>query len=295
MKFKFDKKKKYLAMLAPSFVVDFNYPEVISQLRELGFDKVVELTFGAKMVNRCYHEKLKNSKELVIASVCPGIVESVRERFPEYVRNLIKVDSPMIAMAKICRKTYPNHKIVFISPCNFKKTEARKSKYIDFVIDYKELAVLLQVHKVRGKKKDCFDKFYNEYTRIYPIAGGLSKTAHLLGVLNKKEARVIDGILDVEKFLKKPNKKIRFLDATFCKGGCIGGQCVSSKLSLAGRKKKVLDYLKLALNEEIPRGKRGKINRAKGICFEIKTRASKTSIFDSHQKPKVSEIFDPIK
>src|SRR3989344_4316731 len=130
-----DKNRRYLAMLAPSFVVGFSYPWIISALRELGFDKVVELTFGAKMVNRCYHEKLKNSKGLVIASVCPGIVETIKVKFPKYAQNLIRVDSPMIAMAKICRKTYPTHKIVFISPCNFKKIEAGKSKYVDFVID----------------------------------------------------------------------------------------------------------------------------------------------------------------
>jgi len=267
---KFPLKEKCVVMLAPSFVVDFSYPEIISQLKQLGFDNVVELTFGAKMVNREYHKKLENSKGLVISSVCPGIVETIKSKFPQYKKNLILVDSPMIAMAKVCRKFYPKHKIVFISPCNFKKAEAKNSGIVDYVIDYKQLKEILKSNKIisrENKNLHFFDKFYNDYTKIYPLAGGLSKTAHLKGVLKKDEIKVIDGILDVEKFLEKPDKKIKFLDCNFCKGGCIGGPCVNSKDSLKKRKKKVLKYFALAEKEEIPKFRKGLVAEAKGISF----------------------------
>lgn len=268
----FPLKGKYVAMLAPSFVVDFSYPQIIFQLKELGFDKVVELTFGAKMINRDYHKKLKNSKGLVISSVCPGIVEVIKEKFPKYENNLISVDSPMVAMAKICKKTYPNHKIVFISPCNYKKVEAKQSKIIDFVIDYKELKDIFTKRNIFEKKfvkkKILFDKFYNDYTKIYPLSGGLSKTANLDNVLKCDETKIIDGIGEVIKFLNKPDKKIKFLDVTFCKGGCIGGPCVNSKLPIPLRKRKVLNYMKKSLNEDIPENKKGLIEKAKGISFK---------------------------
>ena len=270
---KFPLKGKYVAMLAPSFVVDFSYPQIISQLKNLGFDKVVELTFGAKMINRNYHKQLGKTKELVIASVCPGIVETIKTKFPKYKKNLIRVDSPMIAMAKICRKTYPQHKIVFISPCNFKKIEAQNSKYIDYVIDYKELNEILRNFKgklIEGNNKASFlfDKFYNDYTKIYPLSGGLSKTAHVKGILKKDETKTIDGIDEIIKFLNNPDKKIKFLDVTFCKGGCIGGPCIISKLPLNLRKKKVLDYMKVAEKEEIPKERKGIIKEARGVSFK---------------------------
>ncbi len=267
LKFPLSKKEKYVAMLAPSFVVDFSYPKIIHQLRELGFDKIVELTFGAKMINRDYHKKLKKSKELVIASVCPGVVETIKNKFPRYKKNLIKVDSPMIATAKICKKIYPNYKIVFISPCDYKKTEAQKTNYIDYVVDYGRLKKLLKKIKIKKKGKILFDKFYNDYTKIYPVAGGLSKTANLKGSLKENEVMIIDGINDVIKFLKKPKKGIRFLDATFCKGSCVGGPCINSKLPIKLRKKKILNYLKKAKQEDIPDTRKGIIKRAKGISF----------------------------
>jgi iron only hydrogenase large subunit-like protein len=265
---KFPLKGKYLVMLAPSFVVDFSYPYILTRLKKLGFDKIVELTFGAKMVNREYHKKLKDSKNLIISSVCPGIVDVINKKFPKFKKNLMKVDSPMIAMGKICKKFYPKHKVVFISPCYYKKIEAENSLYVDYVIDYKELKDLFREYKVPLlKNKMSFDRFYNDYTKIYPLAGGLSKTANLNGILKKREIKIIDGIKKVMNFLKKPDKKVKFLDVNFCEGGCVGGPCIDSKLSLSKKREKVLGYFKKAKKEDIPEVKKGLIERAKGLRF----------------------------
>lgn len=259
------RREKLVVMLAPSFVVEFEYPKLINQLKERGFDKIVEVTFGAKMINREYHKTLKTSKNLIISSVCPGIVEVINNKFPEYKKNLAEIDSPMTAMAKICKKTYPKHKVVFISPCNFKKIEAEKSKNINFIVNYQELKSLLK--RKNSNRKSSFDKFYNDYTKIYPVSGGLSKTAHLKGILKKKEFKSIDGVKNFQQFLNHPDKKIKFLDVTFCKGGCIGGPCISPKLSLKDRKKRILKYLDIAKHENIPKFEEGLVKRAEGISF----------------------------
>jgi iron only hydrogenase large subunit-like protein len=266
------KKQKSVAMLAPSFIAQFDYPKIILQLRALGFDKVVEITFGAKMINRDYHKILKKSKKMMIASVCPGIVETLKSN-PQYKNNLIKVDSPMIAMAKIIRKTYSKHKIVFFAPCNFKKTEAENFKIkgkrvIDEVLGFNELEELLSKNKAKLENhKPCFDKFYNDYTKIYPLSGGLSKTAHIKDILKPEEAKVIDGIVKVNKFLKNPDKNIKFLDVTFCEGGCLGGPCISKKYTLDERKNRLKRYMAESKKEKIPQGKKGLLCNASGIKF----------------------------
>ena len=275
----FPLKGKYLIMLAPSFVIDFDYPEIIYQLKKLGFSKIVELTFGAKIVNHEYHLFLNKNKELAISSVCPGVVETILSKIPKYKKNLIPVVSPMIAMAKICKKNYPDYKIVFLSPCNFKKIEAKQLGVVDFCVDYREMKRILEEQKMDDikLKKDYsknwkFDSFYNEYTKVYPIAGGLFKTAHLRGILAKEEAKVIAGISNVLKFLEneKNLKKIKFLDVNFCKGGCVGGPRIFSKLPLDKRKEKVIAYLKLAESKKIPKYEKGIMNRARGIDFQRK-------------------------
>jgi iron only hydrogenase large subunit-like protein len=262
-------KTKMIALVAPSFVSTFDYPQFIHQLRDLGFDKVAELTFGAKMINREYHKILMKSKKLVISTTCPGITNTIKGRYPQYVKNLIKVDSPMIATAKICKKIYPGYKTCFISPCDLKKIEAENSKYVDYVIDYEQLENLFLKNKIKANKNHIhFNKFYNDYTKIYPLSGGLSKTAHLKGVLKKGEEKTIDGIEDVMKFLDDPEPNVKFLDVTFCKGGCMGGNHVA-KIPLSEKRKKLMHYMEIAREEDIPKGREGLIEKAKGISFKL--------------------------
>lgn len=266
-----NKKLELIALVAPSFACEFEYPSFIAQLKKLGFDKIVELTFGAKLVNHEYHKILedpKNKEKLWIASVCPATVDFVKAKYPDYTKNLMPVDSPMIAMAKVCKKFYPEHKTVFISPCHAKKLEADKSKYVDYVIDYQQLKTLFEKYKI--EKRPCceiWDRFYNDYTKIYPLSGGLSKTAHVRGVLHKDLSIILDGVNALDKFLKNPDKKIRFIDTSFCVGGCIGGPCISKNISIANKKKKILQYLEIAKHEKIPTQKKGLLEKAKGIDF----------------------------
>ena len=263
-----NKNIKLLAMVAPSFVVNFDYPCFVEQLKELGFDKATELTFGAKMINRDYHKALKKSKSLVIASPCPGIVTTIKNKYPQYVKNLINTDSPLVAIAKICRKHFPKHKLVFISPCDFKKVECNNSIYIDYVIDYDQIRELFKKYKIKPKKCNVlFDKFYNDYTKIYPLSGGLGKTAHVKGILKKEEVLVLDGIKNVMKFLDNPDPKIKFLDILFCEGGCIGGPHTNKKNTIKQKTKKVIEYLEKAKDEDIPEDRKGIIKKASGIKF----------------------------
>lgn len=269
----FENKSLLLAMVAPSFVVDFSYPDIICRLKKLGFDKVVELTFGAKMINREYHKILKKSKGFWIASPCPGITETIRAKMPKYKDNLVPVDSPMIAMGKICEKNFPQHKIVFISPCNFKKIEVEKSKHVDYVITYNELKDLFKKYKIKKSffsKKMNFDSFYNDYTKIFPLSGGLAKTAHVKKVLKDDEFVVIDGINNVLNFLKNPKENVRFVDCLFCEGGCIGGPCTTQDISIDKKKKMVFKYLKKSKKEDIPEDRKGLIANARGLNFSNK-------------------------
>jgi iron only hydrogenase large subunit-like protein len=275
------KKEKCIALLAPSFVVNFSYPHIIKQLKDLGFDKVVELTFGAKMLNRDYYKDLKNNKALgkkakmLIASPCPGIVNTIKNNYPKLSKNLIQVDSPLSAMGKICKQQFPKHKLIFISPCDFKKQECEESPYVDFVIDFKQLQELFTKYKIKKrhflkKCNMCFDKFYNDYTKIYPLSGGLAQTSHVKKILKKDQVEIIDGIGNVMNFLKKPKKETQFLDCLFCDGGCIGGPHTNQKLSINKKKKKVMKYLARARKLNIPEDRKGLVKIAKGISFRRK-------------------------
>jgi iron only hydrogenase large subunit-like protein len=269
-------KIKKVAMIAPSFLTDFTYPSIVNQLKALGFNEVVEVTFGAKIVNREYHKILQENGKLCISSTCPGVAESIKNN-PEltyFKENIAPVDSPMVAMGKVCRKLYPKYKIFFISPCHMKKTEANNSPCVDYVLDYQQLKIFLE-HKNIPENNSCitFDKLYNDYTKIYPLSGGLTKTSRIRKILKRKEYKICDGWPKVQKLLlkiknnPKKYKNIKFLDVTFCPGGCIGGPCTNRNLSTRKKYKLVKKYMKNSLREKIPKKKKGLFSRIKGMKF----------------------------
>ena len=116
-------------LLAPSFAAVFDYEYLVKDLRSINVSKIMEVTFGAKIVNEEYHrllshEDLKNT--FWISSTCPTVVSIIKHKFPDYVKHLMPVISPMHAMGKIAKKNYPNHKIIFIAPCIAKRIEAEE-------------------------------------------------------------------------------------------------------------------------------------------------------------------------
>jgi iron only hydrogenase large subunit-like protein len=260
--------EKMVCMLAPSFVADFEYPQMAYRLRKLGFDQVVELTFGAKMTNLAYYSILKEEQDRTwIASPCPTLVSFVRNQYPELVRNLVPVHSPMGCMSLICEKLLPNHKQVFVGPCVTKKTEAEELGIIKSALTFKEINSLFEEYEIpkeikEGKYCKTFDKFYNDYTKIYPLSGGLSGTLHHKHILKKSEILVVDGITNIDKILSKFKDgkygKYKFLDMLTCEGGCIGGPGMLGMYPLKKRKGRILKYRDFARRYEKDLGRRGK-------------------------------------
>lgn len=272
------KNHQVVAMVAPSFVIDFNYKKFADKLRSIGFDKVTELTFGAREVNLFYKDYLKkHPNKLWISTACPAVVDLVLKKFPHLVDNLIPGVSPMVAMSRIVHKEYPKHKIVFIGPCIYKKKEADKFSDVHAALTYKEIPELFKLCKKNNlcrkveKKNYFFDQFYDDVTKIYPISGGLAKSMHVKEVLKPDEVIVCDGacaIKMLEKFNEHPGK-MKFMDILFCKGGCVGGPGVITRKPLILRKKKVMDYLKFARKHKTGE-KAGLDKYLKGIDFKIK-------------------------
>ncbi|MCX6800906.1 MAG: hypothetical protein NTZ73_01845 [Candidatus Diapherotrites archaeon] len=268
-----NEKQKVCLMAAPSFVVDFDYLSFVPLMKGLGFDRITELTFGAKIVNEHYHKYIKENKgkkgyEKFISSVCPTSVEMVKNRHPELKKFLLPFDSPVISMAKILHKEYPKHKIVFLAPCSAKKIEAKNGRLISAALTFREMKGIIEKEKPKKSgRSHLFDRFYNDYTKIYPLSGGLGKTLHSKDILKEGETVSRDGCADLLKLFETHSDKI-FYDILFCKGGCIGGNGVASKLPLFLRKKKVLDYKKFADREKIPEKMVGLNRYTKGLSFE---------------------------
>lgn len=272
-------KEKIVVLLAPSFPVDFAYPQIILDLKKIGVKKVVELTYAAKLINMEYERIIKEDpSKRYICPNCPTIVKMIEFKYPELKEYIIDVASPMVIMDRFVKEQYgPEIKTLFVGPCIAKKMEA-KEYGIDYAITFKELQEILNYH-TENNIPDCeftftvtedgtpdFDKFYNDYTKVYPLAWGVADSLHLKGFLTKDQMLVVDGPANLaagfEEF--KNNENIKFLDILACEWWCIGGPWMMSKEPIEARKQKVLDYKDYCKKDKIW-SKLGKFEHSEGL------------------------------
>lgn len=244
------KKTKMVAMLAPAYLIDFEYPQIAGKLKRLGFQYVVEVAAGALGTNAdlvCLMKK--NPPERYITSPCPTIVRLIRQQYPRLVKYLAPVASPMIQSAKLVIKKYPNYQPVFIGPCLLKKKEASEDypQLNLIVLTFQELQKVFEILKIADDSADSQARFdiVGEPTRLYPISGGFAQSSHVNGLLSRDEYQVISGFKQVNEALNgfEKNQSIKLLDILFCDGGCISGPgIINHSLSLSERRQKVIDH-----------------------------------------------------
>lgn len=244
-----DLREKIVAMLAPSFPVVFNYPEIVGMLKRLGFKYVVEVARGAEETNKQLLALMKlHPDRKYITNPCPTIVRLIRNKYHYLVRYLSPIDSPMIATAKIVAKDYPKYKKVFIGPCLAKKLEAKEDyPELDIlVLTYKELQDVFKYKNISPEKKDVSAHFdlIGQETRLYPVSGGLSQSSAIIKKFTDPEYDVISGPELSKKALDEfiANYDLKILDILNCDGGCINGPGIVSSDSLDRRRQKVINY-----------------------------------------------------
>ena len=238
------------AMLAPSFPIVFNPETITGQLKRAGFQKVVEVSLGAKHTNKMVINTLKKDEtSRYITSPCPNIVRMIRTRFPEATKYLTTfIDSPMTATAREVADNFPNMRPVFIGPCLVKKLEAAEDcpELNILSVTYKDLQQLFTDLKITEKETDknfSFD-LTGDFTRLYPVSGGLTQSSGARDILSEDDIEVVSGGKNfenaIERFLKSDH--LRLLDILFCEGGCISGPGIDSPLTLEERRKKITNY-----------------------------------------------------
>jgi len=239
-----------VAMLAPSFPIDFDPKKIVSQLKSVGFQHVVEVSAGAIKTNEMVIAALNdNPKARFITSPCPNIVRLIRNKYPEAQKYLTtSADSPMTATAKLVREKFPNTKPVFVGPCLVKKLEAKEDHpELDILcVTYRDIQQIFSEQKIELKesgKELNFDLVATE-TRLYPISGGLVQSSNARDLLAEEDIEVVSGAKNIDAAIQRflESDHIRLLDILFCDGGCISGPGIVSSLTTDERRKKVIDF-----------------------------------------------------
>jgi iron only hydrogenase large subunit-like protein len=254
--------KKSIAIIAPSFPAEFNeikdHKILVGMIKKLGFDKVCEVGFGADLVAEKYREMMGHvSKDFfMIAASCPAVVNYIEHYHPDLVKNIARIVSPMIAMARVMRAKYGKDiKIVFIGPCIAKKDEATDPMVageVNRVLTFIELRVFLKKKDITPEniKPVEFDPPIAGRGAIFPVSRGMLQTLKMNEDIYS-EVVSAEGNKDFTEALKEFESGAlsnHHLDLLCCEG-CIMGPGMSKDAKRFARRTNVAEYVGKKLSE----------------------------------------------
>ncbi len=254
------KDREIVAMIAPSFPASFHdvkQKQVVAALRQLGFSKVMEVAYGAELVARDASRMLSDPtiKKPIISSSCPAVVGLIEKHFPELIPHLARTVSPMIALCRYLDSVEKERSVrVFIGPCIAKKEEIKDPQLagiIDFALTFRELKAMFKARNidVAVAPQEPMDPPAPGDGRVFPLMGGILKTAGLGTNILDPHIAIIEGRDDTLEFLRTFTDSQRkvdfpdFIDILFCRG-CIDGVEIDSPLSHLERQRKVADLVR---------------------------------------------------
>ena len=242
------------AVIAPAFVVSFpgaKPRQVITGLKRLGFSRVEEVALGAEIVAQ---EQIAVAQEgkmnTIVTSPCPAVVNMICKHYPELVKNISPVVSPMVAQGRLVKAEHPQMKVVFIGPCEAKKEEIQHPSIkgaIDAVITYKELDQMFKDAGINlsALSEEEFDSIPAYKGRLFPVSGGLINCAGITEDVLTGDVLVVEGFhlcKELMEDLKKGNIAPKLVDILMCEG-CISGPAINSDLPLYAKMKKVGHFI----------------------------------------------------
>ncbi|OGK09509.1 MAG: hypothetical protein A2W80_13275 [Candidatus Riflebacteria bacterium GWC2_50_8] len=238
--------------IAPSFASfysDWERRRLPSALRRLGFAHVAETATGAYHVAE---ESLRQRHKSIdsICTACPAVVGFIEKYAPEIVPNLLPVASPMLAHAAIIReKLGPETRVVFIGPCIAKKSEADNSEgsqKIDCALTFSELEEWLTREGIQLDRLEdsSFDDEPGGEARLFPLPGGLTRTAKIGSDSLAADIIAVSGIVEIRKLLEGLGKSGTrlFIEPLFCAQGCVNGPGAPKSRNLFDSRHQVLSY-----------------------------------------------------
>lgn len=225
-----------IASVAPSFISSFgvkNFDVFQMAFKKLGFDFSEETAVGANAVTEEYARLLRQGNfKNMISSACPAINRMIQLYYPQALKYLAPVASPMVAHARMLKNRFPDGKIVFIGPCVAKKREAAESGIIDGVLTFEDLAELFREKNIdlSSFASECDNTTPTQVNiaKYYPISNGIIKSFKSLP--SGYEFVAVDGVRRNFEVLRDIDSlSDMFIEVNCCEHACINGPCSLQK------------------------------------------------------------------
>jgi hypothetical protein len=290
--------KKFSVIFAPALKTNYSdWKNIIGYLKSRGVNKAYDTSFGAEITTWAYLKFITSSGEDGwISQPCPVVVNMIEMYFPELIRKLVPIHSPMHCTAVYMQK-YMNisDDLVFLSPCIAKGDEIRRHGIMKYNVTYKNL--MDAINRSGGYKSSPAvdsDNIAPELGSFYPIPGGLRENVEFF---TDKSAWVkqVEGTKELHKYLKGYRKRViqgnplpLLIDALNCMRGCNGGTGTNKKLFSDD-----VDYNVHAIKQQVYKGKSYNNKKKKYELFENFDKQLKLEDFKCKYEKHHIDISEP--
>lgn len=237
------------ASIAPSFVANYPGATIASMrkaLKALGFTDAQETAIGAEIVKTYYDDAIDTEKaDVMISSCCHSINLLIQKHYPQALKYLAPVLSPMQAHCSLIKKEHPEAKTIFIGPCIAKKDEGDQYPgIVDCVLTFQELTQWLLETGVKIDAEPDEEGLGHVRSRFFPTAGGILRSMYKK---NRNYSYIaLDGVENcinaIEEVLSG-NLNHCFIEMSACPGSCANGPAMEKEsFSPVMNYKRVADY-----------------------------------------------------
>lgn len=215
------------ASVAPSYIANYdgiNFSIIKDALLRLGFKDAQETAIGATVVKREYERMIKERKQsVIISSCCHSVNTLIQKRYPEALKYLADVLSPMQAHGKLIKDAHEGAKVVFIGPCISKKDEVDKyPEYIDFALTFDELSDWMAESGVTFDYSIA-DESVGGRARWFPTRGGIIESMDLDEDFSYFSVDGVSDCMNALEDIQNGNIENCFVEMSACDSSCIGG------------------------------------------------------------------------
>lgn len=241
-------KKRVIAMVAPAIAGQFRQPlsKILSSIKEIGFDEVIEVASGANettdVESEEFIERMEGGAAFMTTSCCPSYVATIKKHIPDILENVSHTGTPMHYTAKAARAKYPDAVLVFVGPCLAKRHEVIIDPYTDYMMSFEEIGTTMIAMNINvAESQDMvLDKSIYPSSRGYAVTNGvMTAVVQKLGDRAKDYTTiVIDGIDKATiKQMRMYSKKApaNMIEVMSCQGGCVNGCNTLANSRIAAR------------------------------------------------------------
>jgi ferredoxin len=291
--------------LYSQFERQFAPKTILSALKKIGFDEVVDITESCVAVYNGIQKYMKENpgRKPLISTFCPTCIRLIQIKYPELLKYIIPTIPPMELTAREAKKEFSTRfgvdkseiGVIYITPCPSKMiliSQKEGSFYSDFdgaiaISDiYNTLySAINQVRKTR--------EIESEHYQINGFGLNLGYIGGLTSLLEGDNYITVSGINDVLYILEEIERgklnDIDLVELHSCIEGCIGGSLVVENIYIAANKMKYI--IERTGEKKLPVSKRDSF-KAEQIYYDNIFEPLPSPPIDSNLKSAITKIAD---